>query len=54
MASEDEANTRQFLTTIAKTKRKRLGVGAALLQLVGLLAIALLINALFGPKPLWA
>jgi hypothetical protein len=36
------------------TKRKRLGKGAALLQLVGLLAIAFLINALFGPKPLWA
>ena len=41
-------------STTANTKRRRLGIGAALLQLVGFLAIAFLINALFGPKPLWA
>lgn len=40
--------------TATNTTRKRLGIGAALLQLVGLLTIALIINALFGPKPLWA
>jgi membrane protease YdiL (CAAX protease family) len=40
-------------STTANTNR-RLGIGAVLLQLVGLLAIAFLINALFGPKPLWA
>jgi membrane protease YdiL (CAAX protease family) len=41
-------------STTADTGKKRYGIGAALLQCVGLLAIALLINALFGPKPLWA
>jgi membrane protease YdiL (CAAX protease family) len=41
-------------STTANTERKRFGIGLALLQLVGLLAIVFLINALFGPKPLWA
>jgi membrane protease YdiL (CAAX protease family) len=40
-------------STKANTERKRFGIGAALLQLVALLAIAFIINALFGPKPLW-
>jgi hypothetical protein len=38
---------------MANTKRTRLGLRAALLQLVGLLAIAILVNFFFGPKPLW-
>jgi hypothetical protein len=42
------------MSSSTKAKRKRFGVGAALLQLVALLAIAIIINALFGPKSLWA
>jgi hypothetical protein len=36
-------------STKANTERKRFGVGAALLQLVPLLAIAIIIDALSGP-----
>jgi len=41
------------MNSTVSTRSKRLGIGAVLLQFVALLAIALLINGLFGPKPLW-
>jgi membrane protease YdiL (CAAX protease family) len=41
------------MNSTANTESKRLGIGAVLLQFMALLAIALLVNALFGPKPLW-
>ena len=41
-------------STKANTDGKRFGMGAALLQLAAMLAIAFIVNALFGPRPLWA
>jgi uncharacterized protein len=41
-------------STTANTDRTRPGIGAGLLQCAGLLALASLVSALFGPKPLWA
>ena len=41
-------------STKANTDGKRFGMGAALLQLAAMLAIAFIVNALFGPRPLRA
>jgi hypothetical protein len=38
----------------ANTDRKRIGLRVCLLQFLALITLAVLINALFGPKPLWA
>jgi membrane protease YdiL (CAAX protease family) len=38
----------------AHTNGKRLGIRAGLLQCAGMVALATLISALFGPRPLWA
>jgi hypothetical protein len=38
----------------ANTDRKRTGLRVCLLQFLALVALAVLINAFFGPKPLWA
>ncbi len=38
----------------ARTIGKRLGIRAGLLQCAGMAALASLISALFGPRPLWA
>jgi hypothetical protein len=40
-------------STTTVTRRARVGIRGGVLQCAGLLAVALLISAIFGPQPLW-